>query len=176
MKKQIIFLTLMAVALSFILFAPSLQGQEKKAEKEVSKGSPLPPMGFLDLSPEQKAKLEEFRKMRQEERKKFLENIEPLGQKLEGLIRDPNSEAKEVDALIDQISKLRSTHLKRVIQQRRELRKIFTPEQLKKLEKFRGFARERFLGRRGFFLGPRHSFWRRGGRFRGWLFRNWWRW
>jgi len=176
MKKHVVFVTLMAVVLSFILFPAAVQGQEKKAEKEVSEGAPLPPMGFLDLSPEQKAKLEEFRKMRREERKEFLKNIEPLRQRLESLLRDPNSDAKEIDALIDQISKLQSTHFKKVVQQRREIRKIFTPEQLEKLEKFRSFARERFLGRRGFFQGPRHSFWRRGVRFRGWLFRNWWRW
>lgn len=181
MKRSLLFIVLGFTLLSFAVFATAVYGQpERKAEKEVAKERFSPPRGFLNLTPEQKAKLEEFRKMRQEERQEFQKKMRPLRDELHKLLQDPNSSQKDIDSLIDQIAKLQSSHFKRVVQQRREMRKVFTPEQLEKLDKLkkrmadrRGLLRERFMDRRGFFRhGP--LFWRQW-HFRGGPFMDRWR-
>lgn len=181
MRKYALLVTIACAFLIFTSFSASLFGQaEKKAAKEESK--PYPPQrSFLDLSAEQKSKLEEFRKIREEEMKQFQEKMRPLRQKLQTLLHDPDSDQKEINALIDQISSLRADHQKKVIAQRREMRKIFTPEQLEKLERFGRFAAARFLGRRGFGMffpmGRMGFFWGRGGPGRGFPFMmRRWRW
>jgi Spy/CpxP family protein refolding chaperone len=181
MRKYALFVIIACAFLSFTFFSVSLLGQaEKKAAKEESKGY-LPQRSFLDLSAEQKSKLEEFRKTRQEDMKQFQEKMRPLREKLQTLLRDPNSDLKEINALIDQTSNLRADHQKKAIAQRREIRKIFTPEQLEKLERFRRFAGARFFGRRGFGMFPRMGrmgfFGERGGPGRGFPFMmRRWRW
>ncbi len=180
MRKHGLFVTIALAFLSLTFISASLLGQtEKKAIKEESKENPAQ-RNFLDLTAEQKSKLEEFRKIHQDEMKQFQEKMRPLRQKLQTLLRDPNSDQKEINALIDQLSSLRANHQKRAIEQRREIRKIFTPEQLEKLEKFRRFAGNRFLGRRGFFrfhpMGRMGFFWGRGGQRRGWPMMRRWRW
>jgi Spy/CpxP family protein refolding chaperone len=181
MRKRALFAIIACAFLSFTFFSVSLLGQaEKKAAKEESKVYPRQ-RGFLDLSAEQKTKLEEFRKTHQEEMKRFQEKMRPLREKLQTLLRDPNSDLKEINALIDQTSSLRADHQKKAIAQRREIRKIFTPEQLEKLERFRRFAGARFFGRRGFGMFPRMGrmgfFGERGGPGRGFPFMmRRWRW
>jgi Spy/CpxP family protein refolding chaperone len=167
MRKHALSVAIALVFLSFTFFSATCLGQaEKKATKEESKASPSQ-KGFLGLTSEQKSKLEEFRKIRQEEMKQFQEKMRPLHQELQTLVRDPKSDQKEINALIDQISNLRGNHQKKAIEQRREMRKIFTPEQLEKLGRFKRFAGARFFGRRGFSrflpLGRMGFFWGRGG-------------
>jgi Spy/CpxP family protein refolding chaperone len=150
MRKYALFVLTAFLFLSFTFFSVSLLGQaEKKAAKEESKGNPAQ-RGFLNLTAEQKSKLQEFRKTRQEDMKQFQEKMRPLREKLQTLLRDPSSDLKEINALIDQTSSLRVDHQKKVIAQLREIRKIFTPEQLEKLKRLRRFARGRSFGRRGF--------------------------
>lgn len=186
MKKCFMLITLVLVSFSFILFPSIAQGQAlKKAEKEAAEDFPLKQRNFLNLTVEQKAKLDEFRKMHQEESKEFLKNLREIGQQLNKLLRDPKSDQKEVEGLIDQLSTLRAAHLKKAFQHRRELRKIFTPEQLEKLEKFsgnrmaprRGLARMRFFSLGGFRgLGRLPMFRREGRNLRRRPFFNWRRW
>lgn len=181
MRKYALFIIMACAFLSFTFFSASLLGQaEKKAAKEESKVYP-PQREFLNLSAEQKSKLEEFRKIREEEMMQFQEKMRPLREKLQTMLRDPNSDLKEINALIDQTSNLRADHQKKVIAQRREIRKIFTPEQLEKLERFPRFAGPMFFGRRGFgmfpLIGRMGFFWGRGGPGRGFPFMmRRWRW
>jgi len=190
MKRCVMSMTLVLIFLSFIFSPSSLKGQEsEKPEKTAYRGRPMAAENFLDLTPEQRSKLEEFRKMCQEERRELMDNMRAVREELRELMRDPEANEKKILGLYDQISKFRSSRFKKFVQHRKEMRKILTPEQLDKLEKFRNriaqrrdLGRARFGGRRGFFRrGPFpqerfYHFGRRGRNFRGWPFMwRWWR-
>jgi Spy/CpxP family protein refolding chaperone len=168
MRRNVTVIALIFVFLAFGFF-PSLvfsQAQEKPG-KEVKPAPARPGEKFLELTAEQKAKLDELRKMQQEERKEFMENMRAVRQDLDQLLRNPEADQKEIDAVIDKMAKLRASHLKKSIQHRREVRKIFTPEQLEKMARLkpgmaRDLARMRALRGRFFWRGRFHRLWRRG--------------
>ena len=191
MKKYVSFMTLLFVLLSFSLFPSNILGQSsERPEKDVLRGPPSASENFLNLTPKQRSKLEELRKMNYEERREFLKNMQALRQEIRKLMQDPEANEKEIIELYGKISKLQSSQFSKFIQHRKERRKIFTPEQLEKLEKFksrigqrRDFMRGRFLARRGFardgafpHCGRRSLFRGRGRNFRGRPFMNRWQW
>ena len=174
MKRYILFMTLILFFLSFSIYPPSAQSQEvKKSEKNVSRDHPSGWGDFLDLTPEQKSKLEEFRKKRQEERKESIENMRAVRKELRELMRDLEANEKKILGIYDKLSKFRSDCFKKFVQHRKEIKKILTPEQWEKLEKFKkrmARRRGRFMGRKGFFRrGFKRQrfqrFWRRGWNF-----------
>lgn len=103
----------------------------------------------LNLTPEQKTKLEDFGKARQEESKAFFEQMRKMRTDLREMMKDPQANEKKIDGLIDEISKLRADRMKRGLRNSQEMRKIFTPEQLEKMKDFR-----MRMGRRGMRFGP----------------------
>lgn len=170
MKRYVLFMTLILFFLSSTLFPPNAQGQEaKKPEKKVSRDYLRARGEFLALTPEQKSKLEEFRKKRQEERKESRENMRAVRKELRELMRDPEANEKKILGIYDQLSKLRSTRFKKFVQHRKEIKKILTPEQWEKLGKLKeriARRRGRLMRRRGFFRRGFqrqrfHRFWRR---------------
>lgn len=104
----------------------------------------------LQLTPEQEKKLEEFRKARLEEAKAFREKMLQMHQDLRKLVADPKADEKKINSLIDEISKLKADRMKAQFKNRKEWEKIFTPEQLKKLEEYR----KDFNLRRNLMMGP----------------------
>lgn len=169
MKRNFMAVTLIFVFIAFGFFPSLVFGQaQEKPGKEVKQAPARPGEKFLELTPEQKAKLDEFRKMRQEERREFMENMRAVRKDLNQLLRNPEANQKDIDAVIDKMAKLRASHLKKSIQQRREMRKIFTPEQLEKMARLRpgmaprNLARMRALRGRFFRHGRVPLFWRRG--------------
>jgi Spy/CpxP family protein refolding chaperone len=116
---------------------------------------------ILNLTPEQEAKFEEFRKVHQEEREAFQDQMRKMRLELRDLIKDPKADRNRIDGLIDEMSRLRADHLKARIHHRDEIRKVLTPEQLEKLEKFKSRIQDRM---------ERQRFFRRGRR--NWAFRD----
>jgi Spy/CpxP family protein refolding chaperone len=92
---------------------------------------------FLELTPEQKAKLEEFRKSGAEERQAHFEKMRKLREEMRGAMKDPEANEGKINGLIDEMSKLRADQMKRDLARTREMKKIFTPEQQEKLAKLR---------------------------------------
>ncbi len=116
---------------------------------------------FLNLTPEQKAKLEELRKAKQEERKAFVEQMQKYRTELRDLMKDPQANEKKINSLIDEMFKLRAAQMKNSIKHREQVRKVFTPEQLEKMRDLRAW--------RGAWIGPRMGMLgRRGGWGPGW--------
>ena len=115
---------------------------------------------FLDLTPEQRAKLEEFRKSGAEERQAHFEKMRKLREDMREAMKDPEANESKLNGLIDEMAKLRADRMKRGLARTREMKKIFTPEQQEKLAKLR----DRMDHRRG----DRFS---RGGR--GWERPGW---
>ncbi len=142
---------------------------------------------FLNLTEEQKTKLEALRKSHQEEMKGFRDKVQSLQKQLREARQDPKSDPKKVDSLIDEIFKLRAAQMKAQVKHQGEVEKILTKEQKEKLDQ----ARQRMrplapgmmgLGMRRFapqFIGP----WWPGGRLmahprfpmRGRWLPRWWR-
>lgn len=176
-------LAVLALFLSIAFFPPLVSGQQtsEDPEKEAVVESPQTPRDFLGLTPEQKTKLEEFRKLGREKNRTYLEEIRKVRNEMREMMMDPEANEKEVLKLYDQMAKLRAEQFRYSLQRNKEFKKIFTPEQLEKLESVKKKIRRRGYFRRGRFMGPRgfagrgnfsregrmNRFWRRDARLRG---------
>ena len=119
---------------------------------------------LLAISPEQEKKIQEFRQARQKDRQAFREEMTKMRGEMRDLMKDTKANAARIDGLIDQRSKLRADREKLAVRTRGEWEKIFTPEQLEKMKKYRGA----FMGRQGLAEGGRFGLGRPGmGRFMG---------
>jgi Spy/CpxP family protein refolding chaperone len=188
--KKYVSLTVLVAFLSLIFLPSFVYGQA--SERPAKKGRVESPRGekdFLGLTPEQKAKLEELRKMDREKRGTHFESMRTVQLEMREMMKDPEANEKEILKLYDQMSMLRAEQFKNSLLSRKEYRKILTPEQLEKLEKFnrrmsrgRRQQRGRFMRGRGFsrmrnfsHRGRMNSF-RSGARRGGRPFMRRWRW
>jgi Spy/CpxP family protein refolding chaperone len=161
----------------------NLIAQEKPPAPAKAQAAPAPrgrgPMGpgpmaqapierlkqWLDLTPDQVAKLQDARKARQEEQKAFQDQMRKLRGELAPLVRDPKADPGKVNGLIDQIAKLSAERAKKAYAGRLALEKILTPEQMTKLRSLpgRGMGMRQGMGMRrgvgpmgrGTMMGPR---------------------
>jgi Spy/CpxP family protein refolding chaperone len=119
---------------------------------------------LLAISPEQEKKIQEFRQGRQKDGQAFRDEMAKMRGEMRDLMKDTKANAARIDGLIDQRSKLRADREKLAVRTRGEWEKIFTPEQLEKMKKYRGA----FMGRQGLAEGGRFGLGRPGmGRFMG---------
>lgn len=145
------FMALLVVVLMLIPLTLSLKAQPARMARMMGPGPGAQLLkDALQLTPEQEKKLEEFRKARMEEAKAFREKMLKLHQDLRKLMTDPKADEKQINSLIDEISRLRADRLKAQFKNRKEWEKIFTPDQLKKLEEYR----QDFRLRRSLMMGP----------------------
>jgi len=118
----------------------------------------------LQLTPEQEKKLEEFRQARQQEAKVHWEKMDQLRTEWRKLMADPKADEQKINSLIDQMARVRADRMKALYKNKKEWEKIFTPEQLKKLEEYRQDFRHRWEtrpdrpGRRGPLMMRRGGF------------------
>jgi len=170
MKKQA---SVFCVILGFLLlvFLP-LAAQEEPGPAPVPGQGPGPEgrlAKWLELTPEQQAKLKDMRTLRQEAMKGLHEQQAKLQKELEALMEEPKADQKKVEGLIDEMAKLQASRMKSNFQFRQDMAKVLTPQQLEKLQKgrtalqgIRGGLRflKRHPGARRFMDGP--FFGRRG--------------
>jgi len=137
MKRLVNLITLALFFLSLTVYPSLVQGKTSDSpEENVVDYAPVS-NDVLGLTPEQKAKLEEFRKARREEQKAHFDKIRKLRQELRELMEDPEANEKDILNLYEQMSGLRAERFKNSLRERHEFRKILTPEQLEKLDKFK---------------------------------------
>lgn len=189
--KKYFRLTALTLFLSMTLFPSVALGQvSDEIQEEAAVRSARTQRNFLELTPEQKSKLEEFMDSAREKQKAHFESMRKAQLEMRELMQNPEANEKEILELYDQMSKLRAAQFRDSLQRGKEFRKILTPEQLEKLDSFRkridqrrDFMRGRFGGGRGFSRHGHFSRWgrmsfdRRGGaRFGGrrFMFRRWW--
>ncbi|MCP2604746.1 Spy/CpxP family protein refolding chaperone [Candidatus Aminicenantes bacterium AH-873-B07] len=158
MKRRILILVSALIFLSLILLPINNYAQKCRRPLPGGWNLILGMERFLDLTEEQKSKLEELRKKWIEERWDFQDRMKRLRFKLRELLRDPEADEKEIENIIDEISKLRSERFKGMLRHRKEIRNLLTPDQLSKFEKFkkefirrRALRERRFLWKRRFF-------------------------
>jgi Spy/CpxP family protein refolding chaperone len=119
---------------------------------------------LLAISPEQEKKIQEFRQGRQKDGQAFRDEMTKMRGEMRDLMKDTKANVARIDGLIDQRSKLRADREKLAVRTRGEWEKLFTPEQLEKMKKYRGA----FMGRQGLAEGGRFGLGRPGmGRFMG---------
>ena len=92
----------------------------------------------LNLTPEQEAKLKAYREARQEESREFRDKMREMQTEFRDLTNDPKADQKKIDGLIDEMSRLRADRQKAAFRNRDEWKKIFTPEQMEKMQNVRG--------------------------------------
>ncbi|HUT08733.1 MAG TPA: Spy/CpxP family protein refolding chaperone [Candidatus Latescibacteria bacterium] len=159
------FIRVMAVLfLAAVLTAAFIMAQDGQAPTPDRKNPParLNLREALGLSPEQEKALETFRKARMDENKMFREEMTKLRGEMQELAKDPKAGEAKINALIDKTAQLRAERAKAAFKHRGEMEKIFTPEQLKKMQAFRARTMDRMgmagRGRMGFgrmgFRGP----------------------
>jgi Spy/CpxP family protein refolding chaperone len=184
-------LTALVLFLSLTLFPSVIRGQVSDASEEnVAVESPQASRDFLGLTPEQKEKLEEFRKSGREKSRAYFEEMRKVRLEMREMMKDAEANEKEILKLYDQMAKIRAEQFRHSLQRSKEFKKILTPEQLEKLESAKkrmgrrgNLQRGRFMGQRGFARrgnfsrgGRMHQSLRRGARFRGRPFMHrWWR-
>lgn len=140
MKKNILVTTLAVIFFVLTLFPADASAQMRRRP-----GAFMAREDFLELTQEQKEQLKKLRKARVEARQELMEKMRDLRQNLKGLMDDPKASEKKIEGIIDEMAKLRASFMKSSLQHRNKVRKVFTPEQLEKLEK----AKKSFQGMRG---------------------------
>jgi Spy/CpxP family protein refolding chaperone len=146
MKKYLTALTI----LGFLFMSAGVSAQQPAAKQE-KPAKPAPaqrgPLAnlkdFLQLTPDQEAKLKDMQKVRQEEQKAFRDQMQKLRGELRPLLNDQKADQNKINGLIDQIAKLGADRTKKVLANRNPLQKILTPDQLEKLKN----APPRMMGR-----------------------------
>jgi Spy/CpxP family protein refolding chaperone len=129
MKPKTVSLGALAVLVMFAFVFSSLLAQQDQ--------QPPARENRLNLTPQQKTKLEEFRKARREERTAMFDQMRKLRAELRDLMKDPQANEKKIEGLIDEMSRLRASQMKSALKNSIEMKKIFTPEQLEKMKNFR---------------------------------------
>jgi Spy/CpxP family protein refolding chaperone len=151
MKKQAIVLSVIVGFLLLPLWP--LAAQEEPGPAPAPRMGPAPQLfKWLDLTPEQQAKLKDMRKAHEESMKGLREQQMKMGQEMKNLLADPKADQKKVDGLIDEMAKLQATRMKANIRFRQDMEKVFTPQQLEKIKK----ARSAFQGRGRLRMFMRH--------------------
>lgn len=184
-------LTALVLFLSLTLFPSIVRGQVSDLPEEAAVESPQASRDFLGLTPEQKEKLEEFRKSGREMSRAYREEMRKVRLEMREMMKDAEANEKEILKLYGQMAKLRAEQFRHSLQRSKEFKNILTPEQLEKLESARkrisrrgNLQGGRFVGQRGFDRrgnfprrGRMHPSWGRGARLRGrpFMFRWWWR-
>jgi Spy/CpxP family protein refolding chaperone len=148
MKKYLAALTI----LGFLFLSAGAYSQQPPAKPEKPAKSAPGQRGpqanlkdFLQLTPEQEAKLKDMQKARQEEQKAFHEQMRKLRGELAPLLKDPKVDQNKINGLVDQIAKLGADRTKKVLANRNPMEKVLTPQQLEKLKNAPG----RMMGGRG---------------------------
>jgi len=142
MKRFVTFVAAAAFLAAGIAIAQDKPPAPAPKDKPVPQAPLAKLKNQLGVTPEQEAKLKAFREARQAENKAFAEQMKKHRQEMQALRKDPKSDPKKAEALIDQMFKLRAERAKSGIRTGQEWQKVFTPEQLEKMKQ----GRNRLMG------------------------------
>lgn len=115
----------------------------------------------LDLSEEQQESLKSLREAQRELQNQFREKARELRTEMEALGEDPVKNSDRIENLQDDLFNLRIEQMKSQHAHSKEIRKVFTTEQLEKLNLLRRFQMRRRQGMNrgiGRLRGPRGNF------------------
>ena len=138
MKKLKTVLSLTLVLFFASLFVSSIYGQgSQRAPRPVVQDLNQMRIKALDLSDEQKEILKNLREAQGELQDQFREKTRILRQELEGLREDPEKNRARIENLQDELFNLRLEVMKVQYAHGKEIKKVFTTEQLEKMSMLR---------------------------------------
>lgn len=130
--------------LALFFFGMSVQAQHRGPRPMPQSGNHMQQGRFIDgLSDEQKEKLKEIRLAHLEKSTKTRNQIAELEAKQNTLMAEKNPNMREIERVIDDISKLRAQQMKDAAQMQIAVRSNLTDEQRIKFDAARNFAQKR---------------------------------
>jgi len=129
------------------LCVPTLFGQvPQRGSRPMMQNQPRARLPLPELTDEQKEQMQNLRETQMEVQKQFMERTKELNLKLNELKQDPAANAGEIEKIQDTKFNLRMEQMKNSYMHQKEVRKIFTPEQLEKMPALRTkFSRGRTM-------------------------------
>jgi len=116
------------------LCVPTLFGQVPQRDRRpMLQNQPRVGLNVPDQTDEQKEQLKNLREKQREVQEQFMDKTENLYLELNKLRQDPAANAAEIEKIQDEIFNLRIEHMKTAYMHQKEIKKIFTPEQLEKM-------------------------------------------
>lgn len=138
MKKLKTVLSLALVLFFASLFVSSVYGQDpQRARRPVVQDLNQMRLKVLDLSEKQKEILKSLREAQGELQVQFREKAKNFRQELEGLREDPEKNRARIENLQDELFNLRLELMKAQYAHGKEIKKVFTTEQLEKMSTLR---------------------------------------
>lgn len=165
-KKMVLALTLVLFSMS--LCVPFVNGQSpQKTRRPGFQNQTRPLIEILDLSDEQQEELKKLREAQQELQDQFREKARNFREELRKYQEDPENNRIQIENLQDELFNLRLEQMKSQYAHRKEIKKVFTEEQLEKISQIRRLQMQRrqainrssFGQRRmrGYYRGPRRD-------------------
>ena len=165
MKRSKVLFFLLGVTLGISVLIPHLRAEADPQAMRPRIRRPLLEKA-LELTDEQKDQLKALREKWLDEKQAFRDLLRGKSGELRDLMKDPDAHAEAVEALRDEMFEMKQVYQKNAYLHRKEIRKVFTPEQLKKLSRTERFFRRPGMRDRGMgrgFSRPSGRFSRPGG-------------
>lgn len=134
--KTVLAFTLVIFVVS--LCVPSIFGQaQKRGRRPMLQNQTRARLRAPDLTDEQKEQLKNLRENQREIQEEFIGKTKNLHLELNELKKDVVTNADRIEKIQDEIFNLRIEQMKNAYMQRKEIKKVFTPEQLEKMSVLR---------------------------------------
>lgn len=128
--------TLVIFVVSFSV--PTLFGQDvQRGRRPMLQNQSRAKLNAPDMTDEQKEQLKNLRESQREVQKHFMDKTKNLRSELIELKQDSLANSGEIEKIHDEIFNLRIEQMKIAYTSQKEIRKIFTPEQLEKMSALR---------------------------------------
>ena len=142
--KTVLAFTLVIFVVS--LCVPALFGQApQRVRRPMMQNQPQDRLPVPDITDEQREQLNNLRENQREVQKQFMDKTRNLNLKLNELRQDAAVNAGEIETIRDTIFNLKIEQMKNAYLHQKEIKKIFTPEQLERMSAMR--ARSPMRGR-----------------------------
>jgi len=115
------------------IFAQSTQ----RGRRPILQNQPRAQLHVPDLTDEQKEQLKKLRENQREVQKQFVDKTKNLCLELNELKQDAAANSGEIEKIQDGIFNLRIEQMKNAYLHQKEIKKVFTPEQLEKMSALR---------------------------------------
>lgn len=134
--KTVLAFTLVIFVVSLCVSSVSAQAPQRGRRSQLQ-NHPRAQLNILDLTDEQKEQLKNLRENQREVQKQFMDKTKNLRLKINELKQDAVTNAIEIEKIQDEIFNIRIELMKNAYMHQKEIKKMFTPEQLEKMSALR---------------------------------------
>jgi len=134
--KTVLVFTLVIFVVSLCVHSVFAQAPQRGLRPQLQ-NHPRAQLNILDLTDEQKEQLKNLRENQREVQNQFMGKTKNLRLELNELKQDAVANAVEIEKIQDEIFNLRIEQMKNAYMHRKEIKKVFNPEQLEKMSALR---------------------------------------